>query len=177
MEKKSASAILRYLHVAPRKTRLIASLLRGKSVNQAEAELRYSAKKAARPVLKLLRSVLANAKQASLVPEKLYITDIRVDQGPMFKRFMPRASGRAAMIQKKTSHVYITVEEKGSVSQKFKEFYRPQTQKEARKLVKDFEREKQAKAAAEERNEANQKTKKDIKEPGALKKMFRRKSV
>src|SRR3989338_4031811 len=104
MEKKSASATLRYLHIAPRKTRLLASLLKGKSVNQAEAELRYSTKRAARPVLKLLQSVVANAKTAKLVEEKLYVVDMRVDQGPMSKRFMPRASGRATTIQKKTSH-------------------------------------------------------------------------
>ncbi len=169
------TATLRYLHMAPRKTRLVASLLKGKSVSDAEAELRYSTKKAAKPILKLLRSAVANAKQASLEPEKLYIKDIRVDGGPMSKRFMPRASGRAVTIQKKTSHIYISVAEKKSSVQKFKDFYRPQSKKEARQLVKDFEREKQQRATDEKKEV--QKTERGTKEPSTLKKMFRRKSV
>jgi len=173
MSQVTSKATLRYLHIAPRKTRLVASLLKGKSVGAAEAELRYSTKKAARPILKLLQSVVANAKAASLQPEKLYIVDLRVDQGPMSKRFMPRASGRATTIQKKTSHIYITVAEKKTGTQKFREFYKPQNKKEARQIVKDFEKEKNQKAAEEKKV----KKESSVENPGVIKKMFRRKSV
>ncbi|MBI5153581.1 MAG: 50S ribosomal protein L22 [Parcubacteria group bacterium] len=169
MPQAISRATLRYLHIAPRKTRLVASLLKGKSVSVAEAELRYSTKKAAKPILKLLRSVIANAKAASFEPEKLYIVDLRVDQGPMSKRFMPRASGRAVTIQKKTSHIYITVAEKKTGTQKFREFYKPQSKKEAKRLVRDFEKEKNKKG--ELKKEVATETQ------GVIKKMFRRKSV
>ncbi len=173
MAQPITTATLRYLRIAPRKTRLVASVLKGKAVSEAEAELRYSTKKAAKPILKLLRSVVASAKQASLEPERLRIVDIRVDQGPMFKRFMPRASGRAVTIQKKTSHVFIAVAEKGSNVQKFRDFYQPQTKKEARNIVKEFEKEKQQKAASEKKEE-KEGAKKGV---GTVKKMFQRKSV
>jgi len=173
MSQAISTATLRYLHIAPRKTRLVASLLKGKSVGAAEAELRYSTKKAARPILKLLQSVIANAKAASLELEKLYIVDLRVDQGPMSKRFMPRASGRATTIQKKTSHIYITVAERKTGTQKFREFYKPQNKKEARQLVKDFDKEKNKKSAEEKMG----KKEGGAEAQGVIKKMFRRKSV
>ncbi len=95
------------LRMSPRKVRLVADLLRGLPVNEAEARLLIDRHRAGKPLLKLLRSALAGAKAKNLNLESLYIESIRVDQGPMLKRWMARAQGRGAAIQKKTSHIYL----------------------------------------------------------------------
>jgi len=108
-----ATATLRHLRIAPRKVRLIVGLVRGMSVNEAEGQLMYKTQRAAVPVLKLLRSAVANAVTTkSLDRDKLYIESIRVDQGRMAKRMMARARGQGVTIQKKSSHVYITLGER-----------------------------------------------------------------
>jgi large subunit ribosomal protein L22 len=108
---KQATANLRYLRMAPRKVRLMASVLAGMSANEAEAQLVMRPQRAAGPLLKLLRSAVANAREMKLDIGKLSISSIRVDQGPMLKRFLPRARGSASPIQKKMSHVMIILEE------------------------------------------------------------------
>ena len=80
---KTQTAKLNYLKIAPRKTRLVANVLKGLSVNEAEAQLLMSPKRASGPLIKLLRSAIANAKNRQLNPERLFIKEIRVDQGPM----------------------------------------------------------------------------------------------
>lgn len=95
--------------MAPRKVRAIAGIVRGMSVNEAEAQLMYHRRRASKPILKLLRSGVAGAVQKKLDPATLYISEIRVDQGPMLKRFLPRARGSASPIQKKMSHVTLTL--------------------------------------------------------------------
>ncbi len=107
------SAKLNYLRIAPRKVRLVADLIRNKSVIEAENILNFTVKKAALPLLKLLRSAIANAEHNfNLKKENLYICEILVNEGPRLKRILPRARGRADVIQKKTSHVTIILEEK-----------------------------------------------------------------
>lgn len=106
------SAKLRYLRIAPRKVRLVADLIRGKSVEEAQTILNFTTKKAAQVLLKLLKSAIANAKTNFQLEEKnLYISKILVDEGPKYKRWMPRARGMATPIQKKTSHVTIVLDE------------------------------------------------------------------
>lgn len=112
---KTQVAKLRHTRIAPRKMRLVADLLRGLTVNEAEAELMLQARRPARPLLKLLRSAVANAKNnQKLNPERLVIDSIRVDGGSMLKRFLPRARGSASEIQKKMSHVTIVLRESDS---------------------------------------------------------------
>ena len=99
-------ATLRYLRIAPRKVRVVADLVRGLSVNDAEAQLIVERRRPAGPLLKLLRSAVAGAgNDRRLEPAKLYVKEIRVDKGPMLKRVLPRARGVATPIQKKMSHV------------------------------------------------------------------------
>ncbi|MBI4094249.1 MAG: 50S ribosomal protein L22 [Candidatus Liptonbacteria bacterium] len=113
---KEQSAQLKYLHMAPRKVRAVADLIRGLSVNEAEAELRYARRRGAKPLLKLLRSAVANAKQNQrLLPEKLVVSRIEVGQGPMLKRMLRRARGMADPIQKKMSHVRIILAERSQL--------------------------------------------------------------
>lgn len=105
-------AKLRYLRIAPRKVRLVADLIRGKSVEEAQTILNFTVKKAAEPLLKLLKSAVANAKNNFRLDESnLYISKITVDEGPKYKRWMPRARGQAYEIQKKTSHITIFLDE------------------------------------------------------------------
>lgn len=109
-------AKLSYLHIAPRKVRLVANLIRGKKVISAEEELELSKKRAAPPLLKLLRSAAASAKSSGEDnAASLYIKMIRVDQGPAYKRSLPRSRGRTSLLKKITSHVHIELSRKEEV--------------------------------------------------------------
>jgi len=118
-------AKLRYLRIAPRKVRLVADLIRGKKIEEAQTILNFVRKKAALPLLKLLNQAVANAKNNFRLEEKnLFIEKIFVDEGPRLKRTFPRARGRADTIQKKTSHVTIVlneIKEKPTTKEKIKE--------------------------------------------------------
>ncbi|MCD6085553.1 50S ribosomal protein L22 [bacterium] len=103
---------LRYLNIAPRKTRLVANLIKGMEVERAKAQLLFCKKRAAKPILKLINSAIANARNNLEIDGNFFIKEIRVDQGPMLKRWMPRAFGRATMIQRKTSHITLILEVK-----------------------------------------------------------------
>lgn len=106
------SAKLRHLRISPRKVRLVADLIRGKSVEEAQTILNFIRKRATRPLLKLLKSAIANARHNfQLAKGNLYISEIKVDEGPKLKRWRPRARGQAFEIQKKTSHVTLVLEE------------------------------------------------------------------
>lgn len=113
---------LNNLRIAPRKTRQVAALIKKMSVQEAEALLKFQSKRAALPILKLLKSGIASAvNNFNLSPEDLHIFNIFIDEGPMLKRFMPRAFGRAGAIHKKTSHITLVLEEKiGGVKKKKK---------------------------------------------------------
>lgn len=120
-DKKQSIAKLNYLKIAPRKVRLIANLLKNRSTVEAEAELLYRPQRAAKPLLKLLRSSISNAVNKDFKKENLFISDIRVDQGPMLKRWMPRAMGRATPIHKKMSHITLILQEReGEQKMKYK---------------------------------------------------------
>lgn len=108
----TVTAKLKYLRIAPRKVRLVADLIRGKRIEEAQNILNFKVKKAALPLLKLLRSAMANAKNNFQLDESnLYIAKILVDEGPKYKRWRARARGRADEIQKKTSHVTVVLDE------------------------------------------------------------------
>lgn len=108
----TVKAKLSYLRIAPRKVRLVADMVRRKKIGEAQAILAFTAKRGAKPILKLLNSAQANAKNNFHLDENnLYISKIIVDEGPKLKRFMPRARGSASPIQKKTSHITICLDE------------------------------------------------------------------
>ncbi|OHA52053.1 MAG: 50S ribosomal protein L22 [Candidatus Terrybacteria bacterium RIFCSPLOWO2_01_FULL_40_23] len=110
---KKVQATLNYLRISPRKVRAVAGLVRDKWAYEAEEILVHTNKKAASPVLKLLNSAVANAvNNTKLSQDKLFVQEIFVNGGPIFSRYMPRARGSAAEIQKKTSHVTIILAEK-----------------------------------------------------------------
>jgi large subunit ribosomal protein L22 len=105
-------AKLRFTRIAPRKARLVADLIRGKRSEEAVSILTFTPKAAARIIIKLLRSAIANADQKKVDVDHLYVKTIMVDQGPTMKRFMPRALGRATTIRKRTSHITIVLDER-----------------------------------------------------------------
>ena len=101
-------ALLKSYRQAPRKVRLVANLMKGKTVDRALVELDHLAKRASLPMKKLLLSAVANAKQNSGIEQSaLFVKEVRVDQGAILKRSMPRARGSASPIHKHTSHVMI----------------------------------------------------------------------
>lgn len=106
-------AKLRYARVGTQKARTVIDLVRGKDVNEALKILTYLNKKSARMVKNLIESAVANAEQKQVIDvDNLYVKEIRVDQGPHLKRFIPRAQGRATQIRKKQSHINLTLEER-----------------------------------------------------------------
>ena len=105
-------AFLKNYRQSPRKVRLVASLVKGKSVAAAIAELDFLAKRAGLPIKKLLVSAVANAKNMGIEAENLFIKELRVDKGIVMKRMMPAAMGTGHRINKRTSHVNILLAEK-----------------------------------------------------------------
>jgi large subunit ribosomal protein L22 len=107
-----AKATLRYARISPTKVRQVINLIRGKDVGVALAILQELNKRAARVVEKLLKSAIANAENKGLDIDNLYIKEIKADDGPMLKRYMPRAYGRATMIRRRYSHITIKLAER-----------------------------------------------------------------
>ena len=105
-----AKAHAKYIRISPRKVKIVADLIRGKSLPQATAILMTTPKAASEPLLKLMNSAAANAENNhGMDPEKLYVAEVFATPGPILKRIMPRAQGRAYRINKRTSHVTISV--------------------------------------------------------------------
>ena len=104
---------LKRLNISPRKVRLVAKLIKGKMVEEAEKQLFYLPKRASQPLLKLLKSALDIAvKQKNLKKEELYIKNIRVDEGPKSKRYLPMSRGYVGQIIKRTSHLELELAKK-----------------------------------------------------------------
>jgi large subunit ribosomal protein L22 len=109
---KQVTAKLRYLRISPRKVRVVADAIRGKSVTEASRVLRFSTRRPAHSIKKLLDSAIANAKHNfQLDKENISVSSIRVDKGPTLKRMRPRARGTGAAINKRTSHISIILSE------------------------------------------------------------------
>ena len=114
---------------SPRKVRLVTDLIKGKKVNDALTQLTFTPKRASLPVEKLLKSAVANAKNQGVNESNLVISNIEVNEGAVLKRIMPRARGSASRINKRTSHVTVTLREvesnTASSSKKEKETVKP----------------------------------------------------
>lgn len=105
-------AKLNFARITPRKMRLVGDLLKGLPVGMAQAQLRFSEKRGGKMLWTLLNSAVANAKEKGGVDvDNLYVKQVLVDNGPILKRFIPRAMGRATPVLKKMSHVTIVLDE------------------------------------------------------------------
>src|SRR4030042_1320234 len=101
------------LRLAPRKVRAIADLIKKRTVNDALDQLEHMVRHPSPYLIKLLKSAIANAENTyHMVRDNLYIKNLVVDEGIKLKRYIPRAQGRATEIQRKTSHVRLTLDEK-----------------------------------------------------------------
>jgi len=108
-----SQAKLRNVRLSPRKARLVVDMVRGKAIQDALNILRFSPQKTAPILSKLLKSAVANAEQKGVSDvDQLYVKSVMVDQGPVLKRFLPRAMGRASRIRKPTSHITVVLDVK-----------------------------------------------------------------
>ena len=106
------TATLRFARITPQKLRLVANLAKGLPVERANYQLQFSQKKGGKVLGKLLNSAVANAREKGGIDiDNLYVKNILVDDGPIMKRFMPLAMGRATQILKRTSHVTLILDE------------------------------------------------------------------
>ena len=106
-------AVAKFIRVSPRKARLVVDVVRGKSVAEAERLLMFMNKKAAEPVLKLVRSAAANAEHNfKLKKDQMYVAEIQANEGFVMKRFMPRAFGRATTLRKRSSNITVVLRER-----------------------------------------------------------------
>ena len=108
-----SKAVLRFARVSPQKARLVANLVRGRDVSEAIEVLTFTQKKSAPILRKLVESAVANAEvkarrdASDLDIDELYVKTVYVDEGPVLRRFRPRAQGRATRIIKKTAHITV----------------------------------------------------------------------
>ena len=108
-----AKAYAKYVRISPRKVSVVLNLIRGKDVKLAKAILEHTPKAACEPLLKLLKSALANAENNhDMDVSRLYVAECFVCPGPILKRIRPRAQGRAYRVLKRTSHVTLVLKEK-----------------------------------------------------------------
>jgi len=188
---KTQTAKLKYLSIAPRKVRLVASTVKGMTIAEAQAQLLLRPQRAAVALLKLLNSAVAGAKNnQQLSPENLRVVGIRVDVAPVLKRSLPRAQGRATSIFKRMSHVTVELAELSSAlpsrfvitapEKKKKEVVK---KKRPTRLANEEEQKKDPEHSRPEKKLAD--TKEQVKEfggpktknPGFVKKLFNRKAI
>lgn len=106
-----AKAVAKHVSISARKARLVANEVRGFGYQEAMDVLRFTNKKASEMIIDLLNSAVANAIQMNenVDPDKLFISKIYVDDGPIMKRYRPRARGRASRIRKRLSHITLVL--------------------------------------------------------------------
>lgn len=168
-------ASLNYLRIAPRKVRSVIDLIRGKAIVDAEAQLKFVSRRASGPILKLLKSAIANAKSNfNVEKENLFIKEIRVNEGVPYKRQIQMSRGRAYPIMKRTSNIIISLGIKEGVKIEKKQSKISEVKIETKKEEKQEEVKKTTKSI-------NKKPVRDLvlkpKKQNWVKKIFRRKSM
>ncbi len=108
-----AKATLKYARISSRKVKIVIDLIRGKSVDEALAIVKFTPKASSEIIEKLLKSAIANAENNhGMAHEKLYVAEVYANQGPTLKRIRPAAKGSAVRIRKRTSHITIVLRER-----------------------------------------------------------------
>lgn len=149
-----ARAEAKFVRMSPRKVRLVVDLIRGMGIQEARQQLQFSQKAAARPVLKVLNSAIANASHnLGADTTGFRVVETYVNDGPTIKRFMPRAHGRATPLRKRMSHITVVVGD-GQVVEapKAKETPAPKTEEKVEKKAapkKAAPKKEEAKASKE----------------------------
>jgi len=118
-DEPGAFAVARFVRITPQKARRVVDMVRGMDVDEALALLKFAPQSASETVFKVLESAVANAEIGEdLDPNTLVVSKAMVDEGPTMKRFRARAQGRAARINKRTSHITLVVQPKDVVNGK-----------------------------------------------------------
>lgn len=175
-------AKLNYLHVAPRKARLVSNLIKGMDIKEARTQLRFMPQRTSGYLLKLLDSAISNAENNFKIDkEGLFIKEIRIDEGVPFKRWRPVSRGRAFQVLKRTCSINLVLGiREGLKPKKIKEVKK----EEAKKEIEQKEIKKEIKEVKEEskiipekvKTKAPKELKRVSKFKGLAKKIFRRKS-
>jgi large subunit ribosomal protein L22 len=187
------TAKLKNIRIAPRKSRLVANLIKGMNVNEALYQLDIQVKRTSPYMKKLLESAIANGENNfGLDRNNLYVFDARVNAGPSLKRWMPKAFGRAGQILKRTTNIDLVLEErvegKGrktkeemekerNLKLKEKEKAEKERLKEEKKSDKEKAKEEKISDKSSEMKKENEPVKKESKKKGWAKKIFQRKSM
>ena len=107
-----AKAKATYVRMSPRKVQIVLDLIRKQPADKAMAILKYTPKAATEPVMKVLKSAMANAENNfNMDTTRLFVAEAHVAPGPILKRIQPRAQGRAYRINKRTSHITLVLRE------------------------------------------------------------------
>lgn len=166
-------ASLKYLRISPRKIRLLTNLIKGLSVEEAEANLSHISKKGSKPLLKLLKSAIADAEHNfNLDRDNLFVKAIRVDEGPALKRWRARARGAAYPIRKRTSHIFLTLKEIEEIK-----VNKDKVKKEEKKIKRVKKIKKKKESAHIKKNKLKKEEKITIMRPTQKQKIFRRKAI
>lgn len=161
-----AKAQARYVRVTPQKARRVVDLIRGKQASESLAVLQFAPQAASEPVFKVLQSAIANARvkadaaSQAFDERELVITEAYVDEGPTLKRFRPRAQGRASRINKRTSHITVTVLHPDPVERPAKRAEKAASKKAAEAPAKKAAAKKATEAAPAEKTAEKTATKK-----------------
>lgn len=156
----------KHIKMSPRKVRLVVDVARGKEVQAALEQLKFVNKLAVKPVVKLINSAVANAKHNfEIEPDNLYVKEIKVDEGPTLRRWMPRAFGRATPLRKRTSHINLVLSEikesgvKQAKKQKIEAPIKLESKPKEEGEVKIVDKTKEIKEKMEEKEAASEKDK------------------
>lgn len=105
-------ASAKFVRVSTRRAREVASLVRGKQVEEAMAILKFTPRKAAKEIANVIKSAIANAEENAKIRDvtRLFVSELRIEMGPPMKRFTPRAYGRASLIRKPTTHIKVVID-------------------------------------------------------------------
>ncbi|MEX2054301.1 MAG: 50S ribosomal protein L22 [Candidatus Colwellbacteria bacterium] len=167
---KTATSAIKNLNISPRKVRLVTDAVKGMHVTSAMAQLQALPNRASEPILKLLNSTVANAREKKLDLSKLVVASITVDKGRVLRRGKAKARGRVGLIEHKQSHVNLVLKESPDVVAQA--FVIPQKVKKV-KIIKEDKEPKKEKPEFEEKQEKAKKTPKR----GFGQRFFRRKSI
>jgi ribosomal protein L22 len=132
VERVEVRAQAKYLRISPRKARLVAEHIRGRSVPEARTVLAFTQRAAALEISKVLKSAVANAEaNHGLIGDELLVYAVQVDEGPTIKRWRARARGRVARIRKRTCHITIRLAENPKANQRRAQRVTPSAAEEA----------------------------------------------
>ena len=132
-----AKAVAKYVRMSSSKLKPVTDLVRGKDLNEALTILKFTPGKGSELVEKVVQSAAANAENNhDMNPDNLYVAEINANQGPTMKRWRPGAQGRAGMILKRTSHIFVTLREKEAPAKKAPKAAEPKEEKSEKEEVR-----------------------------------------